>query len=267
MASLVARTAAALWPPKSCGAACMYSRASFSAAMAPAMRGCMARSFCANSVIPALRTTPRTIPEMNFMSVFSLAGEQPPQKSVRRCGADANFCVSNRLRSALRIKFGLLAPLECSPRELSGRRRPALVPIGVGLEFASDGEQGVLGERDAHHLESHGHVLGEAAGQHQRGKPGEIAHRNDGAEAGILGRSAAGAAVERLIDLGSNAGAAGGEQNVHRTEDSGDCFLYQAAQAHRLEVIPGGQLQARSKAGDLRLVGQLIVVAAGNQRV
>ena len=73
------------------------------------------------------------------------------------------------------------------------------MPIGVRLEFAPDGEQRVLGERDAHYLEGDGHVVGEPAGQHQGGEAGEVAHRNDGAEAGILGRSATGAAVERLI--------------------------------------------------------------------
>jgi hypothetical protein len=30
------------------------------------------------------------------------------------------------------------------------------VPIGVRLEFAADGEQRVLGERDAYHLEATG---------------------------------------------------------------------------------------------------------------
>ena len=109
------RMAAALWPPKSCGAACMYARASLNAAMALAMRGCMARSFCANSVIPTLKTTPRTIPEMNFMAVFyPRRVKKPPQKIVRRCTA--------RMRATAAQRRGSFNPEnEAQPAQLAGK--------------------------------------------------------------------------------------------------------------------------------------------------
>ena len=59
-------------------------------------------------------------------------------------------------------------------REISGRGRAALVPVGVGLEFAADGEQGVFRKRGAHQLEGDGHVFGEAAGSTRRGSPARL---------------------------------------------------------------------------------------------
>ena len=41
--------------------------------MAAAMRGCIERSFCANSVAPALSAIPKTIPAMNFIGSSSIA--------------------------------------------------------------------------------------------------------------------------------------------------------------------------------------------------
>src|ERR1019366_7603081 len=66
---------------------------------------------------------------------------------------------------------------------------------------------------------------------------------------------------------GSDGGAPGGEQDVHRAEDPADRVLYQAAQAHGLQVVLGGQFQAGFEAGDLRLIGQLIDLAASDQRL
>ena len=42
--------------------------------------------------------------------------------------------------------------------------------------------------------------------------------------------------------------------------------LHQAAQAHRLQVVLGGKFQAGFQSGDLRLVGQFVDFAAGDQR-
>ena len=103
-------------------------------------------------------------------------------------------------------------------------------------------------------------------GSTRAGSPARLPIGNDGAEAGILGRRAGGSAVEGLIDLGGDAGAAGGEQHVHRAEDLADFGLHEAAQAHGLQIVLGGKFEAGFQAGDLRLVGQFIDFAAGDQR-
>ena len=120
---------------------------------------------------------------------------------------------------------------------------------------------------DAHHLQRHRQVFGEPAGQHQRGESGEIAHRNDGAEAGILGRRAARAAVQRLIDFGAMPARPGASSTSTEPKILPTSCLHQAAHAHRLQIVLGGQFQAGLEAGDLRLVGQFVHLAAGDQRL
>ena len=71
--------------------------------------------------------------------------------------------------------------------------------------------------------------------------------------------------VERLIGFGGGAHAAGGEQNVELREQPANFLLHDRADAHGLQIILGGDFEARFQARDMFGVGELIDFAARNK--
>jgi hypothetical protein len=60
--------------------------------------------------------------------------------------------------------------------------RPPPMPIRAALKFLANGDERVLGKWQAHKLDRHRKVIGEAAGQRERRQPGEIAGGNQRAQ-------------------------------------------------------------------------------------
>src|SRR5580692_7872197 len=132
MAASVARMASALWPPKSWGAASIYARASFNAAMAVAIRGCMARSFCADSVqAPPQSTAPNTNPDKN--RIVPLQWD-----SSRRRAGEAAIDAGNTSSQCFAVQLEQAAPRLLGLRfvvNLRIRGAPAMCDAGIHFDL------------------------------------------------------------------------------------------------------------------------------------
>ena len=102
----------------------------------------------------------------------------------------------------------------------------------------------------------------EAARECNGWQSGQIARLDDAAEsAGNVGRC-----IERLVNRRGRPGTARSHQRVHACEQIAEGFLNQRADSHRFQIVFGGHVQAGLKPGDLRRVGELVHLAAGDQR-